>query len=390
MYLKAIAAVCTYLAVARAEDCQLNGVFVGGACKCDIGWTGPSCGKLDLDPNPVVAYGYGSPNDPTTSSWGGGPPVYDPVKKNYHLFVTEIADHCGMGTWARMSQAVHGVSSTPEGPYTRLEVAIPTQTHNTYYAYSAPDKTHLIYSIFGGESPASCNPPFPNCTDGSTPGGQGGVRPRVWSPGNECPNKASGAHIHYSKSLDGPWLSAGPLETNAKGCVGPLGLGCGSSNPAPWILPNGTVLMIGRSKDATREPGMPVVFGHNLFLYRASSWNSTYEWVPGTGVNGSLNIGNGSRYDTTEDPVLWQGRRGFHALMHTTSDLTHAWSVDGRHWNSSSVIMGPPEQPGGPNERPRVFLDGNGDLAVVFVGQLVVAGRDASRTAAFRVRRRHT
>ena len=42
------------------------------------------------------------------------------------------------------------------------------------------------------------------------------------------------------------------------------------------------------------------------WLYRASSWNATYEWVPGHGVNGSVNIGNGTSADLTEDPVLWK------------------------------------------------------------------------------------
>jgi hypothetical protein len=40
-------------------------------------------------------------------------------------------------------------------------------------------------------------------------------------------------------------------------------------------------------------------------------------------------------------------------------------------------------QPGGDNERPRVTVDANGDVAVLFVGQLVTAGADGARTAAF-------
>jgi hypothetical protein len=106
---------------------------------------------------------------------GGGPPVFDGSK--YHLYVSELAGHCGMGTWSRMSQAVHAVSDSLEGPYKRSGLAIPTQTHNTYYAYSAPDKLHLIYSIFSGTNPESCNP-YKNCTDGTTPG-HGGERSSV-------------------------------------------------------------------------------------------------------------------------------------------------------------------------------------------------------------------
>ena len=37
----------------------------------------------------------------------------------------------------------------------------------------------------------------------------------------------------------------------------------------------------------------------------------------------------------------------------------------------------------GDNERPRVAVDKNGDLAALLVEQLVTAGHDGSRTAAF-------
>ena len=132
--------------------------------------------------------------------------------------------------------------------------------------------------------------------------------------------------------------------------------------------------MVGRSKDTGNGR-------HNLWLYRAASWNSTYYWVPSNGVNGSLNTGDGKL--PTEDPTLWRGRRGFHLLLHSHPDLTHAWSKDGFSWNWSAVVMGPAQQPGGDNERPRVAVDPEGDIAAVFVGQLVDSGTDASRTAAF-------
>ena len=241
----------------------------GGQCVCDKGWTGPTCGKLDVSAEAIVAYGYGASPESSTqsSSWGGGPPVYDPLTEQYHLFVTELAGHwyvacagrsnfsasfsskcdlawnrsscSGMGVWARMSQAAHGVSKSKAGPFERVGVAVPTQTHNVYYAYSPTDQVHLIYSIFSGTSPEACNPYFKGCTNGSTPGTQGGVRPRRWSPPSTCKGEG-GAHVHWSKSLNGPWTSHGPLKTNTNGYEYP-----GSSNPAPYIFPNGTVLMIG-------------------------------------------------------------------------------------------------------------------------------------------------
>ena len=116
--------------------------------------------------------------------------------------------------------------------------------------------------------------------------------------------------------------------------------------------------------------------------YRASSWNSTYQWIPSGGPNGSVaGIGDGKL--NTEDPTIYRGRRGFHALFHSHPDLTHAWSEDGITWRWSNEVIGPVPQAGGDNERPRVSVDGNGDLSVLLVGQLVVADHDGSRTAAF-------
>ena len=123
-----------------------------------------------------------------------------------------------------MSQAVHATSSKLEGPYERVELAIPTQTHNTYYAFSPLDKIHLIYSIFGGNNPESCNP-YKKCTNGSTPGHGSGVHPDSWQPAPTCP-LVHGTYLHYSSSLNGPWQNAGQLRFDTTGCSN-----CGFSNP---------------------------------------------------------------------------------------------------------------------------------------------------------------
>jgi hypothetical protein len=189
--------------------------------------------------------------------------------------------------------------------------------------------------------------------------------------------------IHYSSSLSGPWTSAGGLVVAPSPKPPPL---AGISNPTPYIFPNGTVLMIGRGKDVSHNSSGRFV-NHNIFLYRAEHWNSTYEWIPSDGVNGAINVGLGNAGPSTEDPHLYRGRRGnFHILFHSSPGLTHAWSSDGLSWKWNKTIMGPPNhvgKGGGDNERPRVVLDENGDISWVFVGQLC-GPLDAARTAAFK------
>ena len=127
-----------------------------------------------------------------------------------------------------------------------------------------------------------------------------------------CPGGVGGRGIiHHSKSLHGPWTDAGPVTVDI-GPHPPRGEAQPSvSNPAPYVFPNGTVLMLGRSKDAERLRNGTVVKDHNIWLFRADTWNSTYVWVPSNGVEGSLNVGAGHTKTakgyagpTTEDPVL--------------------------------------------------------------------------------------
>ena len=172
------------LACKTEVDCQLNGACEGSLCVCDKGWKGEQCGTLNLDPTAHVAYGY----DQSTavperfSSWGGGPPVRSAEDGKYHLFVSEIAAHCGMSTWDRMSTSVHAIAESIEGPYSKVETVVGTESHNTIYVYSPVDEYHLIYTIFSGIAPESCNP-YIACTNGTTPNSSAGsLRPhQPWS-----------------------------------------------------------------------------------------------------------------------------------------------------------------------------------------------------------------
>ena len=121
-----------------------------------------------------------------STTWGGRP-IQDPSTGDWHYHVAEMANHCGMCSWASVSQVAHYVSRAPTvgayrrsdiaasrasvtGPYTRVDTAIPVFAHNPIVAAvpdstdGAPDK-YIMLHIGSGES--SGHPPV--CTNGTTP-----------------------------------------------------------------------------------------------------------------------------------------------------------------------------------------------------------------------------
>ena len=106
------------------HDCQLNGLCTAGRCDCDAMWGGEHCEVLLLEGEGALA--YGGP-DSTVSSWGGGPPAFDSATGNWTLFVTEIAEHCGLNAWEHQSTIVAATARSPTGPFERQRVAVPYQ-----------------------------------------------------------------------------------------------------------------------------------------------------------------------------------------------------------------------------------------------------------------------
>ena len=153
-------------------------------------------------------------------------------------------------------------------------------------------------------------------------------------------------------------------------------------------------MLMGRTKDSLGGGVAPPKAAHNIWLFRAPRWNATYEFVPGTGVNGSVGVGDGIEF--TEDPVLWEGRRGFHALFHSQSNVSHGWSRDMLHWgwdhnSACAACLDPDGSVIIDHERPRVVLDADGDVDLFFTASLPqderLNGDDHSRLLAFRAKR---
>ena len=260
----AAAAGCT-----TPSECQLNGLCVTGKCVCDSAWQGANCGSLVL-PEPG-SLAYGGP-DSNVTSWGGGPPVLDPETGKWVLFVTEIAEHCGLSEWQHQSTVVMTTASTPEGPFVREKLVVPTQAHNPYYVFDPASKTHLIFHIGGGDNPESSGNKFKHCKDGTTPNG---TTPNgsstealdLSATGTASPaSEFSAPYLHASKRLSGPFT-----RVNVSLPPGHTPVGWGTDNPAPFIFENGTVLMLTRKYNGTAAK-LHIVPHDTIWLVRAPSF----------------------------------------------------------------------------------------------------------------------
>jgi len=302
-----------------ALDCQLNGLCESGACQCDPGWGGLDCGDLQLEPG-AVAYGCAPEAltgvKPTcdVTSWGGGPPVWDKKKKQWVLFVVEMAQHCGLSVWQWMSTIVKTTGVSPAGPFTRDSLVIGAESHNAYYVQDPRSGKHLIYHIGTGVN--GSKPWDNNCANGTT---SAGLQHMSTFPAGATYSP----EIHWSRSLDGPWD-----RLNISGV--PAGeMPRGASNPAPFIFDNGTTIALFRVYNAT-----PVHHTSRIFVMRAASFVGPYEVLgeafhPGGSPTFNSSV---SSHVHEEDPTIWRDFRGnFHALCHFTHG--HGFSTDAVTWH---------------------------------------------------------
>eukprot|EP01048_Picozoa_sp_COSAG05_P010827 COSAG05_NODE_978_length_6327_cov_7.588150_3_plen_435_part_00 len=296
------------------EDCSLLGrcgLTKPGVCDCDPGWNGPDCGQLKLLPA-VPGSGYNlTGQNPAVSSWGANifPSSGDPNSMSWVMYVSEFQNSCDISHWSPNSAIVRATSSTgPAGPYSRDQVAVKPFAHNPKVVRS-PDGTWLMYTI-GVQLP-----PFDliNCSGPSPIDAVVGAAASP-PPGRNPENRESNITLYTSKTLQGPWSRFGVV-------LGPDFEGTwdeDTSNPSPWVLPNGTVLLMYRGC-IVFQPGC---HGEYMGVASAPSWKGPYKRLSKSPILPKV---------YAEDPSMWVDPRGnFHFLMHYIPDgvrvARHAFS----------------------------------------------------------------
>lgn len=338
--------------------CSLNGVCVSGSCACDAGWRGASCGNLSLG---VTDPRLGHPWASDASSWGGLPLRAD--DGSWHLFYSQFAKGCGLDDWGTNSRIVHAVAANATGPFADVDVVEPAFSHNAQ-AMRAVDGTWVVWYIGCGQGEAvkdcgGCPADALPLANRTVPAGGPGTNKSPWCAPFSKVALGEG-YVSYSSAPTpyGPWTPLGaPAYAGSNDTARWDRL---VTNPAPWPLPDGSVVLALSGDDGAS--------GKCLGVASAPSWEGPY-----LAEGGALAPIPGG-----EDPFLWVDARGSrHMLWHDVSgrsngghawapaDAPQAWTV-GTHelysgaltWaNGTAFVVND-------RERPKLVIEGGAPVAL--------------------------
>lgn len=249
----------------------------------------------------------------TFASWGGSViEVPEDPTWRYHMYVAAFINRCGLNAWEVNSEVIHTVSNNPLGPFTMLDVALPVWHHNPQVTRYV-DGTFLLYSI--GMNPEGR---VANCTKEQQQHHhqqQQGVALGPLQHGAEL------IQVHTSSTPYGPWTPVQPGAFNL----------FNGTNPSPWVLPNGTVVV------ASHDNG-------GLSISTAPHWSGPY-----TPARDVLPYDSSKNW-TFEDPFLWYSCAAdnvtdckWRVLLHQyqTNDTHHQFAVGGYAETAGPDVFGP-------------------------------------------------
>ena len=300
------------------EDCSLNGKCLGGTCECRPAWSGHRCHTLVTLPANRNAGYRRVDHGRNTSSWGGA--VLRGHDGLFHMWVSEITEHCGIGAWMENSRIVHATAATADGIYTRRDVTWPVFAHEPQVV-PGPNGEFVMFFAAAARDDGGlkgwcncCRPEHGPC-DGST-------------GSDDCPSARApfGKHatfMSWSMDPNGGWSWPVKLFNRNIG---------GDTNFSPLILSNGSLIGLWRKWGVGQG-------GSRIFLATADDWKNAssytmhrYRFTPAKQQKTSatksvkrVRLVSAELFPDlgasgTEDQFIYQdNERNFHAYFHNSA-----------------------------------------------------------------------
>jgi hypothetical protein len=299
-----------------------------GTCSCDAGWKGEhcelinfgkayKCGAGGLCENHTQASTTGAFKFATnfTSSWGGEA-VRGDNDTDWHIYAASFDNDGTLSRWLSNSRVVHGVSSSPEGPYKLSDIALgplpktsewdSLTQHNPAVQRDPVSGTYLLYYM-GSTNNSSKTKGGGRCA--SDPGHQSLCNQRVGLATSESPY--------------GPWTrrtmpiidSGPPGEWDDQF----------TTNPTPHVFANGSVLLVYKARSMADFNNM------RTGVAFAEHWSGPYTRMgsPPHPIDVSGGCEDAGIYYSTDMQV-------YRMVLHCGCNYQAVWSIDGINWNRTA------------------------------------------------------
>lgn len=254
--------------------------------------------------------------------WVWGSSVIKGDDGMFHMFASRwpksLPFHPG---WMVGSEIVHAISKTPEGPYKFVDVALGARGAQYWDGRSVHNPKVVRYKDTYVMFYMGSTHPFADISNSDTL--------TLDSPYTTVARSNKRIGIATSKSLNGSWKRRDHciLDTKPNTFYSFL-----TSNPAPWINNDGSVVLIFKSRKYNDK--YPYNSSMKIGLAMADNYEGPYKVIVDEPIFGKNKMGE------IEDPCLWRDKNGYHIIAKdqrgTITRKVHsgilAHSLDAIHW----------------------------------------------------------
>ncbi|CAB9526607.1 expressed unknown protein [Seminavis robusta] len=324
------------------KDCSYNGICHTTSssstpkCHCHAGWDGVRCGALQFLPVDKDTPGFRQVNATTRhnniSTWGASI-LWDHQTQQWHGWVSEIVNECGINAWNVNSQIVHITShhGSPSGPFQRQDIFATPFAHEPSVTRGPRGEWVMLYSAYN------------NLTRHITHHHEG-YNASTWQR-VACTNCSQGASLSPVGSKGCPFQRGQPTKLNHL-YIQMMAI---ASHPnGPWRhveIPKLTMPWDWNTAMTIRpnsEEAIALIRGG--MVWHAHQYDDPHSWHP---LNGRADPDDDHQPSPhwpipVEDPYIWYDDTNgvYHALAHCFDPFfgVHAYAADDKHHHNHSSL----------------------------------------------------